>query len=390
MIPYSRQSIQPSDIEAVTNVLTSPWLTQGPMVPQLEDGLTKTLRVDYAVGCSSGTAALQLAYSSLGVDSSSLGIVPAVTFAATANAFRNLGAKVIFCDVNGDDGIISLDSLERCLEEVRENHKFNKGVISPVSLAGKTAPLEEIFHLAQKYEFKVVEDASHSPGAYFLDDKGNKDYSGSCKWTDAATVSFHPVKHICCGEGGALLTNSEEIARKAQLLRSHGISRDTDQSKNRPWYYEQVELGWNFRLTDIHAALGVEQLKRLPESLARRHSIAERYAQFLSDEAFTQWIDLPEVKHGHALHLYVIRFKQPQHRDQAYHFLKERKIMTQVHYIPLYRHPYHKAEYEPVDFPGAEAYFQHCLSIPMHAALTKVDQDRVVEAIAEFLPDNGL
>lgn len=390
MIPYSKQSIQDSDIKAVTDVLSSPWLTQGPKVPDFEINLKKALGVNHAVTCSSGTAALQLAYSALGVNSSSLGIVPAVTFAATANAYLNLGAKVIFCDVNPDDGIINLESLEVLLKNLRSNNKFNKRVISPVSLAGKTAPLEEIFDLVQKYEFNIVEDASHSPGAYLANKNGSKTYSASCKWTDASTVSFHPVKHICCGEGGALLTNSKEIAHKAELLRSHGITRETDQAKERPWYYEQIELGWNFRLTDIQAALGIEQLNRLSSSITQRHRVAERYKRLLSQDSFTEWIELPDIDPGHALHLYVIRFKQANLRDPAYRYLKERGIITQVHYIPLYHHPFHKGNNKPEDFPGTEDYFQGCLSIPMHPNLTNGDQDKVVEELAGFLLQNGL
>lgn len=385
MIPYSKQSIQPKDLEAVGDVLSSRWLTQGPKVPEFENSLSETFRVRHAVACSSGTAALQLAYAAMGVNSSSLGVVPAITFAATANAFRNLGAEVIFCDVNRDDGMINLDSLEMNLIQSRKFRKFEMGVISPVSLAGKAAPLHEVFNLAQKYEFHVVEDASHSPGGYSLSEPGRRNYSASCQWSDAATISFHPVKHICSGEGGAVLTNSKEIRAKAEILRSHGITRETEYGKERPWYYEQIDLGWNFRLTDIQAALGIEQLKRLPESIAQRHKIAKKYDHILSGKEFTKRIDLPHIDQGHALHLYVIHFKEVGHRDQAYIFLKNRGISTQIHYIPLYRHPYHKGNYVYEDFPGAEAYFESCLSIPMYPTLTQTEQDSVIAGLSEFL-----
>jgi dTDP-4-amino-4,6-dideoxygalactose transaminase len=365
-------------------VLKSPWLTQGPKVSEFEAHLSETLQVKEAVACSSGTAALQLAYASLGVNSNSIGIVPSVTFAATANAFRYLGARVILCDVNPDDGIICLSSLEELLIHAKKNFKFNIGVISPVSLAGKSAPLPKINELAKKYDFLVVEDASHSPGAY-LESDGQKSYSASCEWTDAATVSFHPVKHICCGEGGVMLTNSLELSKRAERLRSHGITRDTSQSKDRPWYYEQVELGWNFRLTDIQAALGIEQVKRLGSSIQKRHSIAQKYTSAFAESEFCGKIDCPPLLEGHAWHLYVIRFRQSALRDQAYHFLKERGITTQVHYIPLYRHPYHAGYHKAEDFPGAEAYFSSCLSIPMHPSLSTSEQDDVIKALGDFL-----
>ena len=385
MIPYSKQSIKDVDLEAVSEVLKSPWLTQGPKVSEFEAHLSKTLQVKEAVACSSGTAALQLAYASLGVNSDSIGIVPSVTFAATANAFRYLGARVLLCDVDPDDGIICLSSLEERLIHAKKNYNFNIGVISPVSLAGKSAPLAKVNELAKKYDFLVVEDASHSPGAYLESDNGQKSYSASCEWTDVATVSFHPVKHICCGEGGVMLTNSSELSKRAARLRSHGITRDTDQSKKRPWYYEQVELGWNFRLTDIQAALGIEQVKRLGSSIQKRHSIAQKYNSAFAESEFRSKIDCPPLLKGHAWHLYVIRFRQSALRDQAYHFLKERGITTQVHYIPIYRHPYHAGHHKEEDFPGAEAYFSSCLSIPMHPSLTTSEQDDVIKALGDFL-----
>ena len=232
MIPYSKQSIKDVDLEAVSEVLKSPWLTQGPKVSEFEAHLSEILHVKEAVAVQA-IAALQLAYASWG-ELDSIGIVPSVTFAATANAFRYLGARVLLCDVNPDDGIICLSSLEERLIHAKKKYNFNIGVISPVSLAGKPAPLAEINELAKKYDFLVVEDASHSPGAYLESDNGQKTYSASCEWTDAATVSFHPVKHICCGEGGVVLTNSSELSKRAERLRSHGITRDTNHLKRDP------------------------------------------------------------------------------------------------------------------------------------------------------------
>ncbi len=385
MIPYSKQSINAKDKEAVAEVLGSPWLTQGPKVPEFEESLAESFQVNHAIACSSGTSALQLAYAAIGVDADSVGIVPAITFAATANAFRYLGAEVRFCDVGQEDGLIDLNSLEKVMSSIRDGNKTGTRVVSPVSLAGKISPLEDIYNLCQKYGFRVVEDASHSPGAFSTNTAGDKEFSGSCKWTDAATVSFHPVKHICCGEGGAILTNSRNLSQRAGLLRSHGITRDTEHSKERPWYYEQIDLGWNFRLNDIQAALGIEQLSRLGASIQSRHILAQRYDNAFSSNSFTGKLERPPCVDGHAWHLYVIRFMEAGMRDEAYHFLKSRDIITQVHYIPLYRHPYHASGYTENDFPGAETYFNQCLSIPMHPELTQDEQEKVISSLNEFL-----
>jgi UDP-4-amino-4,6-dideoxy-N-acetyl-beta-L-altrosamine transaminase len=385
MIPYSKQSINAKDKEAVVDVLGSPWLTQGPKIPKFEESLAESFQVNHAIACSSGTSALQLAYAAVGVDSDSAGIVPAITFAATANAFRYLGAEVKFCDVGKEDGLIDLNSLEKVMSSISNGKKTGTRVVSAVSLAGKISPLEDIYNLSQKYGFRVVEDASHSPGAFKTTAGGKKEFSGSCKWTDAATVSFHPVKHICCGEGGAVLTNSGNISQRAGLLRSHGITRETEHNKERPWYYEQVDLGWNFRLTDIQAALGIEQLSRLDSSIQSRQILARRYDNAFSGNSFTGKLERPPCIDGHAWHLYVIRFMEPGGRDEAYHFLNSRGIMTQVHYIPLYRHPYHASNYKVNDFPGAETYFNQCLSIPMHPELTEDEQEKVISSLDEFL-----
>jgi len=385
MIPYSKQSINAKDLEAVVNVLESPWLTQGPKVPEFEESLAKAFKVKHAVACSNGTSALQLAYAALGVGPSSIGIVPAITFAATANAFRYLGAEVRLCDVNKDNGLIDLASLEKVMQKVNDEGVPGPNIVSPVSLAGRIAPLQQVRELALKYNFLVVEDASHSPGAFNYLPSQEKEFSGSCRWTDAATVSFHPVKHICCGEGGVVLTNCDNVANKAALLRSHGITKETKLNQQRPWYYEQIELGWNFRLTDIQAALGIEQVKRLGRSIKRRSEIARMYDQAFSDEKFSGKIDVPDLIQGHAWHLYVIRFTLDSARDEAYHFLKNRDIISQVHYIPLYRHPFHASAYKVEDFPGSEYYFDRCLSIPMHPELTHDEQDKVISSLSDFI-----
>ena len=384
MIPYSKQSIHEEDIESVVEVLKSPWITQGPKVQEFEKKLTHTLGCKYAVACSSGTSALHLAYAALGVDKNSVGIVPAVTFAATANAFRYLMAEVIFSDVDPEHGLVDLCDLENKMRFARKIKPQGVHVVSPVSLAGRVANLKEVRDLAIRYDFLVVEDASHSPGGY-LSNNESMIRSASCEFSTASTVSFHPVKHICCGEGGAALFDSEDHSLKALQLRSHGIKRDTGHFKDRPWYYEQVELGWNYRMTDMQAALGICQISRLEKSIQLRTRVAKRYSKLFSDSSLSEQILLPDVVSGHAWHLYVIRFRNASLRDKAYHFLRNNGIITQIHYIPLYRHPFHSANHKHSDFPGAEDYFSRCLSLPMFPDITDQEQNLVVKTLEEFL-----
>lgn len=386
MIPYSRQSISEADIKEVNRVLRSDFLTQGPEVPLFEKNLSSYFEAKHAICCSSGTAALHLAYASLGANKESVTIVPAITFVSTANASRHLGSKIIFCDVDPVSGIISMDHLEKILEESAKSEAVKNGFICPVSLAGKTAPLDHIHDLAQKYQFSLIEDASHAFGARTdCKDSAKIIRSGDCNLVDAACLSFHPVKHLCCGEGGVLLTNSDKISKKALGLRSHGIQRTHNQNHDRPWFYEQVDLGWNYRMTDIQAALGNSQIKRIDESIRKRREIAKRYHDAFSEPKFTERFSPPVMEDGHAWHLYVIRFHQAKDRDQAYKFLIKRGIMSQIHYIPLYRHPYYQKNAPTAPLLGAETYFERCLSIPLYPELNQTEQTEVIEALSDFI-----
>jgi len=384
MIPYSRQSITDEDILAVSQTLKSDFLTQGPAVPAFEDALKNQFSVQHAIACSSGTAALHLAYASLGVDLNTIGIVPTITFAATANAFRYLGATVKFCDVDPQTGLLCLESLDAILKKISPKSCPCPVVISPVSLAGALAPLAEVSQRVNPLGFKVIEDASHSPGA-FKTSNNRVDKSASCEHTDAACLSFHPVKHICSGEGGAILTNDNSIAKKAEKLRSHGIERPYDEGHETPWFYKQTALGWNYRMTDFQASLGKSQLGRLDEQLATRREIAQKYDQAFTSAPFNHYLDCPTPTSGHSWHLYVLRFKQKGWRDKAHKFLKEKGILTQIHYIPLYKHPYYQPLVEKVAFPGSEEYFDSCLSIPMFPGLTSEEQNTVIEEIGHFI-----
>jgi dTDP-4-amino-4,6-dideoxygalactose transaminase len=354
-------------------------------VQDFEAALSTWFGVEHAVACSSGTAALHLAYAAAGVNEESLGIVPAITFSATANALKYQSAKVSFCDVFPETGLIDPESLCYCLDKISDEQKEKTNVVTPVSFAGSVAPLEECNALAKAHGFRMIEDASHSPGAWKENQSKSTAKSASGQWEDAATLSFHPVKHICCGEGGAVLTNSGKLAESAKKLRSHGISRPFGENHETPWRYEQEDLGWNYRLTDLQAALGLSQLKRLDDFLTQRRSLASRYLKVLKERPFCDHFDIPEVDPGNAWHLFVIRFKQKGKRDLAHKFLKEKNILTQVHYIPLYRHPYFERMMGKIRLPGAESFFKGCLSIPLYPQLSESEQDRVIEELGLFV-----
>ena len=385
LIPYSKQNISEEDVSAISEVMRSDFLTQGPKVEEFEAALASFFEVEHAVVCSSGTAALHLAYAALGIGKGSIGIVPAITFSATANALKYQDAELILCDVEPETGLIDVHSLEKCLNQLRPGQKERSNVIAPVSFAGSVAPLDECRALADEHGFSIIEDASHSPGAWKMGSSGKKINSSSGDWADASTLSFHPVKHICSGEGGAILTNSEILSSSARKLRSHGIHRPFDSNHPTPWLYEQDELGWNYRLTDLQAALGISQLSKLDESLARRSALASRYHQIFQEKPFSTYFDLPHMEEGNAWHLFVIRFKEPGQRDEAHKFLKARDILTQVHYVPLHRHPYFKKQLGDVSLPGAEKFFKGCLSIPLFPQMSESEQDRVTEALSQFV-----
>ncbi|MEC8420063.1 MAG: aminotransferase class I/II-fold pyridoxal phosphate-dependent enzyme [Verrucomicrobiota bacterium] len=384
MIPYSKQAITEEDEIAVNNAIVSPLITQGPKVVEFEKAICEMHGCGDAVACSSGSSALILAYAGCGINESSIGIVPSITFASTANALRHLGAKVVFCDVDHESGLIDLQSLEESLQSVRKTTNFKNGVITPVSLAGRVAPLKEIRKLADQFEMMVVEDASHSPLAW-SDEDGVNVRSCSCEWTEFATLSFHPVKHVCCGEGGAVLAKNKDLASLPRRLSTHGIEKNTD--PNRPWMYEQLDLGWNFRLTEIQASLGISQLSRLKSGIIERKKLAANYHRALSDYPFKDFIGLPDIGDGHSLHLYVVRFIEPLMRDKAYHFLKSKGIASQVHYIPVYKHPYYKNQYGEIEMEGAEKYFESCLSLPLYPGLAEADQSKVIHALSSFLEE---
>lgn len=375
-IPYAKQSVSEGDIEEVVAALRSNFVTQGPRVEWFEEGLREATGARYAVAVSSGTAALHLACLGLDLGEGSVGVVPAITFAATANCLRLAGATVEFSDVDPFSGLASVEALAAAMERI--DGPASKRALLPVSFAGAVCDLEGISELARRHGAFVIEDAAHSIGATYPRSDGGTGRSASCRHSDAAILSFHPVKHVCAGEGGAVLTNDETLARRARRLRSHGIERGAR------WLYNQVELGLNYRMTELQAALGLSQLKRLPEFLNRRERLARRYGEALAQPPFAGRLRPASPTNGSAWHLYVVRFSDANERLSAYDFLHKRGIRVQVHYVPVYRHQYYQ-QLGHQALPGAEAFYATCLSLPLYPDLSDREQDQVIEALADFL-----
>ncbi len=375
-IPYARQSIDASDAEAVLAALYSDFLTQGPQVERFEHGLREVAGARHAVVVSSGTAALHLACLGLGVGAGDCGIVPAITFAATANCLRYAGARTVCCDVDSRSGLATAEHFKQAAGSPVAAGSVRLAL--PVSFAGAAPDLPGIADWARREGAFVIEDAAHSIGGRYALSDGGSGLSGSCQHSDAAIMSFHPVKHVCAGEGGVVLTNDAVLAGRVRKLRSHGMERGEG------WLYNQTELGYNYRMTDLQAALGSSQLSRLAENLRRRRELAARYAEAFGQEPFRSRIHAAMPDDLSAWHLYVIHFANSAEREAAYWSLRERSINAQVHYIPVYRHDYHRDSVAE-NLPGAERYYASCLSLPLYPTLTDADQLRVIDALRAFL-----
>lgn len=380
MIPYGKQHITEEDIKAVTESLTSEFLTQGPKVPEFEKAFAEYVGVKYTVAVSNGTAALHLCSLALGVNEKSRVITTPITFAASANCVRYCGGEVHFADIDPETYLLDINSVRKLLESHPKG--YFQGII-PVDFSGRAVDLEAFRKLANEYDCWIIEDACHAPGGYFIDTKNNKQLCGNGNFADLAIFSFHPVKHIACGEGGMITTNNETLYKKLLLLRTHGITKDPAllHKNDGGWYYEMQELGYNYRLTDFQAALGTSQLKRADAGLKRRKAIAKKYK-----EAFTsnkKIIGQSGFIEGHAYHLYII---QVEDRKGLYDFLRNKNIFCQVHYIPVHTLPYYQTlGWKDRDFPSAEKYYSTCLSLPMYPTLTDEEQSFVINQINEFL-----
>lgn len=379
-IPYGRQHITDADIEAVVETLRSDYLTQGPKIKEFEEKFANYVGATFAVAVNNATAGLHLAATALGIKPGQRVIVTPITFAASANCVKYCGGDVTFCDIDPDTYLMDSKKLEALLETHPEG-TFTGIVI--VDFAGYPHNLENFRTIADKYGLWIIEDACHAPGAWWTDSRGKRQLTGNSKWADCTVFSFHPVKHIATGEGGMVTTDSKELYDLLMLYRTHGITRDPERLTHNDggWYYEMQELGFNYRLTDIQAALGVSQLNRASEGLARRQEIARRYDSGLAD--------LPMVKTPyrandiyHAFHLYVI---QVPDRKALYDWLRSEGVLAQVHYAPVHLMPFYRKDgWKEGDMPVAEDYYAHCLSLPMYPTLTDEEQEYVIEKIHEF------
>ena len=380
--PYSRPYITQADIEELAKVLKCQSLTQGPIVNELETKLADVLGAKYAVTCNSGTAALHIAYAGLGLGPDAGLITTAMTFLATANAAVMCGAPVGFADVDASTGNVTLGTIQAAVEKA----SFPVRVISVVHLGGHCCDLPAINEYATSIGAKLVEDACHAPLARYVDKNGKLFSVGSCTHSTASTFSFHAIKHVTTGEGGAILTNDEGLAERARLFRSHGITRDVSKMDDvddagSPWYYEMHQLGYNYRLSDINCALSLNQVLRLAANIQRRQQIAELYTACLGG---LDMIRLPEIflANGatNAWHLFAPAFNFEcigKPRKQVMTELAELGVGTQVHYIPLYRQPYYRQDFSTGRFDGSETYYKSTLSLPMYYGLTDEDIETI-------------
>jgi UDP-4-amino-4,6-dideoxy-N-acetyl-beta-L-altrosamine transaminase len=378
-ITYGKQFITEEDINAVVTTLTSDFLTQGPKVEAFEKAFAKYIGCSYAVAVSNGTAALHLAALALGVNEKTNVITTPITFAASANCIRYCGGHITFADIDPFTATLSIDAVRQILEKVPKG--TYQGII-PVDFAGYPVDMEAFRVLADEYGLWIIEDACHAPGGYFSDSKGLKQFCGNGIYADLGIFSFHPVKHIACGEGGMVTTNNQTLYEKLLKLRTHGITKDPllMHENHGGWYYEMQDLGYNYRLTDFQAALGISQLSRADEGLSRRRAIARRY-----NDAFTEaGLDFiqPPVNGENAYHLYVLLAED---RKGLYDYLRTQGIYCQVHYIPVHTLPYYKGlGHKAGECPAAEAFYQQCLSLPMYPALSEEEQEYVIQKITGY------
>ncbi len=379
IIPYGRQHITEEDVEAVISALMSDFLTQGPKVLEFEKEFASYVGASYAVAVSNGTAALHLSAIALGVNAESKVITTPITFAASANCIHFCGGTVEFADIDPDTALIDLKKVRTMLESAPAG--TYQGII-PVDFAGYPVNLEECRKLADEYNLWILEDACHAPGGGFIDSKGELQLCGNGRYAELTVFSFHPVKHIACGEGGMVTTNDKELYERLLLLRTHGITRDGKQlhQNHGGWYYEMIELGYNYRLPDLNCALGISQLRRADKGIGQRQAIAKRY-----DDAFEGKVKAitPGSGVNHAYHLYIV---EVDNRKQLYDALRQKGIYAQVHYMPVHTMPYYQSlGHKKGSMPLAEAYYEKCLSLPMYPTLTEGEQNFVVECVLKNL-----
>lgn len=391
IIPYGRQEITEDDIQTVIETLQSDFLTQGPQIAAFEEAFANYIGSTYAVALSNGTAALHLAVMALGILEDEYVICTPITFAASINCVKYCGGQVLFADIDPETYLMDLESVKSVIKSNPD--KKIRGII-PVDFAGRVPQLDAFRKLAEEHHLWLIEDACHSPGGHFIDQNNQKQTAGNGRFAHLSVFSFHPVKHIATGEGGMITTNDENLYKRLLTLRTHGITRDTTLFENSIdfavgnsedsafplWYMEMQELGYNYRLTDFQAALGISQLKRANKNLEKRRAIARKYT-----EAFDQ---NPPIFHhsgfieGHAYHLFVLEVRD---RKGLYDFLRTKGIFAQIHYIPVHLMPYYKKQgWKEGDFPNAENYYSRCISIPMFPSMKEEEIEAVISNIQAY------
>jgi len=400
IIPYGKQHITDEDIAAVVNVLKGDYLTQGPVIRQFEEAFAEYVDATYAVAVSNGTAALHLCAMAMNLEPGQKVITTPITFAASANCVRYCGGEVVFADIDPETYLLDINEVRKLLDSAPKG--TYSGII-PVDFAGRAVNLEAFRELADEYGLWIIEDSCHAPGGNFTDSKGTRQLCGNGRFADCAIFSFHPVKHIATGEGGMITTNNEAVFERLLRLRTHGITRDEQRFTNSlqvaygtnehqtdaypGWYMEMEELGYNCRLTDFQAALGLSQTQRARPNLERRREIAAQYREHFPNlpGIIDRNIEADDPStNGHAHHLYIIEV--PQRRAELYQHLRNNGIFTQIHYIPTHLMPYYQQlGAKPGDFPVAEQYYSNCISLPMYPTLNDNEIKKVVGAIAEFL-----
>ena len=380
-ISYGRQDITKDDIEAVTNVLKSDFLTQGPCVPKFEKRVSEYCDTKYALALNSSTSALHISCLSLGLKSGDWLWTSPITFVASANCGVYCGAKVDFVDIDPHTYNLCPKALKKKLIYAKKEGKLPK-ILIPVHFGGQPCDMEAIYALSKEFNFKIIEDASHAIGGKYQNQP-----VGNCKYSDVTVFSFHPVKIITTGEGGMALTNNHKIAERIGLLRTHGITKNPGQMINEPhgdWYYEQVDLGFNYRMTDIQAALGVSQLTRLDNYVSRRHDLAKRYGKLLKNLPLTT--PYQNNDNYSAFHLYVIRLIDSNKHKLVFDYLRKANIGVNIHYIPVHMQPYYSQMNNNYnDLKQSELYYKDAISIPLFPTMREIDQDYIVDSIRKAL-----
>lgn len=385
MIPYGKQEITQQDIDAVVDVLKSDFLTQGPQVPLFEKSIKDAVSADYVFAVNSATSALHIACLALGVGKGDVVWTTPITFVASANCALYCGADIDFVDIDPQTYNLSPELLEQKLIHAKQNSLPLPKVVIPVHLCGQPCEMEQIHQLSKEYGFRIIEDASHAIGGKY---QGNP--IGNCEYSDITVFSFHPVKIVTTAEGGAATTNNPEIASKLELLRSHGITRDVTLMKSEShggWYYEQIDLGFNYRMTEMQAALGVSQMSRLHDFVAQRNNLAARYDELLKGLPLITPFQITDSYSGR--HLYVIRLELntiPLSHSEIFDLLREKGIGVNLHYIPVHLQPYYKdLGFKEGQFPVAEDYYKNAISIPLFHAMSEEQQNEVVKVLANIL-----